>query len=70
MAALSNNLTNGQENDDFEQRARIADLMLKEKDLHLKAEDIASNERIATEQMRHKAESDSKNADYLKAATE
>jgi len=67
VAALSNNLNDNNESADFERRAKIADLMLKEKDLHLKAEDIASNERIATEQMRHKAASES---DYLKNASQ
>jgi hypothetical protein len=65
VAALSNNLTNGNEEGDFQQRAKIADLMLKEKDLHLKAEDIASNERIAHAQMAHKAASE---AAYAKTA--
>ena len=66
VAALSNNLTNGQEESDFQKRAQIADLMLKEKDLHLKAEDIASNERIAMAQMHDKKQSE---ADYLKTAS-
>jgi hypothetical protein len=65
VAALSNNLTNGNEEGDFQQRAKIAELMLKEKDLHLKAEDIASNERIAHAQMAHKTASD---AAYMKNA--
>ena len=51
LAALSNNLNEDNEGADFERRARIADLMMKEKDLNLKAEDIASNERIAEKQM-------------------
>ena len=67
VAALSNNLTNGEEESDFQKRAQIADLMLKEKDLHLKAEDIASNERIAMAQMHDKKQSE---ADYLKSASE
>ena len=65
VAALSNNLNDNNESADFERRAKIADLMLKEKDLHLKAEDIASNERIAGEQMRQKSKAES---DYLKNA--
>jgi hypothetical protein len=65
VAALSNNLNDQNESADFERRAKIADLMLKEKDLHLKAEDISSNERIATAQMQHKANSD---AAYMKNA--
>jgi hypothetical protein len=65
VAALSNNLNDQNESADFERRAKIADLMLKEKDLHLKAEDISSNERIATAQMQHKAKSE---ADYMRNA--
>jgi hypothetical protein len=65
VAALSNNLNDDNESADFERRARIADLMLKEKDLSLKAEDIASNERIATKQMQQKAAAES---DYMKTA--
>ena len=67
VAALSNNLNDQNESADFERRAKIADLMLKEKDLHLKAEDIASNERIATKQMEQKAATES---NYLKSASE
>jgi hypothetical protein len=67
VAALSNNLNDQNESADFERRAKIADLMLKEKDLHLKAEDIASNERIATKQMEHKAASES---NYLNSASQ
>jgi len=67
VAALSNNLNDQNESADFERRAKIADLMLKEKDLHLKAEDIASNERIATKQMEQKAAAESS---YLKSASE
>lgn len=67
VAALSNNLNDDNESADFERRAKIADLMLKEKDLDLKAQDIASNERIATKQMQQKSAMES---DYLKAASE
>ena len=67
VAALSNNLNDQNESADFERRAKIADLMLKEKDLHLKAEDIASNERIATKQMEQKAAAESS---YLQSASE
>ena len=67
VAALSNNLNDQNESADFERRAKIADLMLKEKDLHLKAEDIASNERIATKQMEHKSASES---NYLNTASQ
>jgi hypothetical protein len=44
VAALSNNLNEDNESKDFERRAKIADLMLKERD-------IESNERIALFQM-------------------
>lgn len=67
VAALSNNLNDQNESADFERRAKIADLMLKEKDLSLKAADIASNERIATRQMQQKALNESS---YLKSASE
>jgi hypothetical protein len=36
---------------DFEKRLKLADMMLKEKQVNLKAADIASNERIAMTQM-------------------
>lgn len=65
VAALSNNLNDQNESADFERRAKIAELLLKEKDLHIKAEDIASNERIATKQMEHKKQSE---ADYMSNA--
>lgn len=48
VAALSNNLDEDQEGKDFERRARIAELALKEKDLDIKLQDISSNERIAS----------------------
>lgn len=51
IAALSNNLDDENEGKDFERRAKIAELALKEKDLEIKATDIASNERIAKAQM-------------------
>ena len=47
IAALSNNLNEDNETADFERRVRLAELMLKEKD-------IDSNERIAIAQMRAK----------------
>ena len=52
IQAASTNLDNG---DDFEKRLKLADTMLKEKQINLKAADIASNERIATMQMQNKA---------------
>jgi len=66
VAALSNNLDDNAESADFERRARIADMMFKEKELHLKAEDIASNERIATKQMEAKMNESAAFGDVLK----
>ena len=51
VTAASTNLNQG---DDFEKRLKLADLMLKEKNVNLKVADIASNERIATMQMMSK----------------
>jgi hypothetical protein len=51
ILAASTNLDNG---DDFEKRLKLADTMLKEKQINLKAADIASNERIAAMQMQNK----------------
>jgi hypothetical protein len=51
VTAASTNLDQG---DDFEKRLKLADLMLKEKNVNLKVADIASNERIATMQMMNK----------------
>ena len=58
VAALSTNLDDDNEGRDFERRAKIADLMLKEKD-------IESNHEIARMQMAMKKTSES---DYLKQA--
>ena len=63
VAALSNNLSEDDEGADFERRARIAELLLKE-------EDIASNERIATKQMQMKREASDKDNAYVKAAVD
>lgn len=52
IQSASTNLDNG---GDFEKRLKLADLMLKEKQVNLKALDTASNERIARMQMMHKA---------------
>ena len=58
-AALSTNLDAGSADDkEFEKRAKLADLMFKEKTLTLKQQDIQSNERIALAQMSRKKESD------------
>jgi hypothetical protein len=46
--------TNLDQGDSFERRLKLADLMLKEKTINLKASDSASNERIATLQMVNK----------------
>jgi hypothetical protein len=52
VQAASTNLDKG---DDFEKRLKLADMMLKEKQVNLKAADIASNERIAALQMANKS---------------
>jgi hypothetical protein len=52
IQAASTNLDNG---GDFEKRLKLADVMLKEKQVNLKAADIASNERIATLQMMNRS---------------
>ena len=51
VQSAATNLDNG---DDFEKRLKLADLMLKEKNVNLKVADIASNERIAAMQMMNK----------------
>jgi hypothetical protein len=51
VQAAATNLDNG---GDFEKRLKLADMMLKEKSVNLKAADIASNERIASLQMMNK----------------
>jgi hypothetical protein len=51
VQAASNNLDQG---DDFGKRLQLADRILKEKDINLKAADIASNERIAVMQMQNR----------------
>jgi hypothetical protein len=52
IQAASTNLDKG---GDFEKRLKLADMMLKEKQVNLKAADIASNERIAALQMVNKS---------------
>ena len=50
--ALSNNLKEGNQDDkEFERRAKIADLMLKEKAIDLKEQDLAQNMEIVNKQM-------------------
>jgi hypothetical protein len=61
IAALSNNLDDENEGKDFERRAKIAELMLKEKD-------ITSNENIAKMQMEMKRAETTRDKDYLKEA--
>ena len=57
-AALSTNLDDANESKDFERRARITELMLKEKDLQIKEDDSKRNERITMLQMNKKKEND------------
>jgi hypothetical protein len=47
--------TNIDKSSDFDKRLKLADVMLKEQQVNLKAADIASNERIATLQMMNRA---------------
>lgn len=61
IAALSNNLDDDNEGKDFERRARIAELMIKE-------EDVRSNERIAEKQMAAKMQEKKQNDDYISRA--
>jgi len=63
LSAISNNLNEDDEGKDFERRARIAELMLKERD-------IDSNERIAAMQVNAKNEKERKNSNYLDMARE
>jgi hypothetical protein len=52
IQSAATNLDNG---GDFEKRLKLADMMLKEKQINLKSADIASNERIAALQMANKS---------------
>ena len=55
-AALSNNLKEGTGDDvEFQRRAKIAELMLKEKDINLKERDLAQNMEIVNKQMQNNA---------------
>ena len=54
VAALSTNLSNQNGTDDFEKRAKVADLMLKEKAINLKEQDSARNADIVKMQMMNK----------------
>jgi hypothetical protein len=62
IAAVSNNLDEQAEGADFERRMRIADLLLKEKD-------IDSNERIAKMQVDAKLKEKQQSSDYVEAAS-
>jgi endonuclease/exonuclease/phosphatase (EEP) superfamily protein YafD len=53
-AALATNLNEDNESKDFERRARMTELMLKERDLNIKEDDNVRNERITTMQMQTK----------------
>ena len=61
ISALSNNLNEDAEGADFERRAKIAELMLKEKD-------IESNERIAKDQMQAKRAEKAQESGYMDQA--
>jgi hypothetical protein len=63
VAALSNNLNEDAEGADFERRAKIAELMLKEKD-------IESNHDIAKMQMAVTREKNQQDAEYVSSAAE
>jgi hypothetical protein len=54
VKAIQAAATNLDDGDDFAKRLKLADTMLKEKQINLKAADIESNERIATMQMQNK----------------
>jgi hypothetical protein len=54
VAALSTNLSNQNGTDDFEKRAKVADLMLKEKAINLKEQDSTRNAEIVKLQMQNK----------------
>ena len=62
ISAVSNNLDEDNEGKDFERRVKITELALKERDLDIKAKDIASNERIAAQQMETKDRETTKKA--------
>ena len=63
VAALSNNLNEDAEGADFERRAKIAELMLKERD-------IESNHDIAKMQMAVTREKNQQDAEYVSSAAE
>ena len=61
ISAVSNNLDEDQEGKDFERRMKIADLLLRERD-------IESNENIAKMQTVAKLREKKQNDDYVSAA--
>lgn len=63
LSAVSNNLNEDNESKDFERRMQLADLMLKEKDIH-------SNEKIAFMQMEGKKAQKQKDDAYLAQAAQ
>ena len=63
IAAISNNLNEENEGQDFTQRMEIANLMLKNKD-------IESNERIARMQVDAKRKEKQQDSDYITAASQ
>lgn len=63
IAAVSNNLNEDNEGADFERRMKIADLMLKNKD-------IESNERIARMQVTAKQKEKQQNTDFISSAAD
>ena len=64
-AALATNLNDTNESQDFERRARITELMLKEKDLSIKEQDSVRNERITMMQMDKKNAKDAQFAGLM-----
>jgi hypothetical protein len=64
-AALSNNLDDNGEGKDFEQRAKMTELMLKERGLDLQEKDSIRNERITMMQMQDKKSNDAAFSDTM-----
>jgi hypothetical protein len=64
-AALSNNLDDNAEGKDFEQRAKMTELMLKERGLDLQEKDSIRNERITMMQMQDKKTNDAAFSDTM-----
>lgn len=55
IAAMSNNLPEDNEAKEFDRRIKVADLAIKEKNVNLKAADMAQNAEIVKMQMQNKA---------------